>query len=83
VAQVERALAGLGGHSFYRAARALPARARAAIWLVTLERWSYDDTAAALGGDREQLVALLAWRDVLLEEMLKASREPRSLSGTR
>ena len=85
LAAVERRLEAVEPQSFYRASRVLPAHARAAIWLVTMERWSYDDTAAALGADREQVMALLAWRDVLIRELLgEAFPFPsRWLSGSR
>ena len=80
--EVTRVLASLDGESLYRAARELPPRARTAIWLVSLEKWSYEKAGAALSVDRNELQSLLAWRQVLLEELLATSSEPRSARGS-
>jgi DNA-directed RNA polymerase specialized sigma24 family protein len=69
--------------SFYRAAVALPPRARAAIWLVVLERWTYDDVAKLLKVDREELLHLLSWRQVLLDSVLADTRMGRALKRSR
>ena len=52
------------------AAQVLPAQPRAALWLVYLRRWSYDDAASALGVDRSTLKELLLNRDLLLQEIV-------------
>lgn len=62
--------------ALFRAAGAVPSDARAALWLVVIRRWSYDDAAGALQIDREGLKDLLAYRDAFMSEAL---RSPGSL----
>lgn len=63
--------------ALHAAAAAIPPWARAAIWLVLIRRWSYDDTASLLGVDRDDLRELLRFQDVFaataLEEPAEAS----------
>lgn len=70
-------LAGVDITHFNRSARSLPLRARVAIWLVSLERWRYDEAAKALGVERDELLELLAWRDTLLAESLAGPQHAR------
>jgi hypothetical protein len=63
------------GRSLFRAAGLVPAAPRAALWLVLLRRWSYDDTARALGVDRDHLLALLKHRTVLTDAMAEPGSE--------
>ncbi|HUF68190.1 MAG TPA: hypothetical protein VMM79_06000 [Longimicrobiales bacterium] len=56
-----------------RAAERIPARARAAIWLVMVERRSYNETADLLGIDLDAIASLLEWRDVLMRAALDDS----------
>jgi DNA-directed RNA polymerase specialized sigma24 family protein len=52
------------------AAQVFPAQPRAALWLVYLRGWSYDDAASALGVDGSTLKELLLYRDLLLQEIV-------------
>ena len=52
------------------AAGSVPATARAALWLVTLRRWSYADAGRALGVPPTEIPALLEHRTTLLERAL-------------
>jgi len=68
-----------GGHpgdarGLCRAARALPKRARAAIWLVLFGRWPFEEAARILEGDVEELQDLLRYRHTLLAELLGGIR---------
>lgn len=56
--------------AFCRLAEALPPVARAAVWLVALRRWHYDDAATMVGVTRDELVELLRYRDVLLAALV-------------
>ncbi len=49
-----------------QAAARIPPEARAAIWLVVVERRTYADAARLLGTDESTLSSLLAWRDPLI-----------------
>ena len=49
-----------------RAAGAVPLPARAALWLVLIERWPYAEAADALGTDTNGLRAQLAYRDLFM-----------------
>jgi DNA-directed RNA polymerase specialized sigma24 family protein len=64
----------------FSAARDLPGWPRAALWLVLLRRWNYEDAAAAMDVDVAVLDVLLGYRDVLMQSMLGSS--PRSRTGT-
>ena len=65
---------GLGSHDLHTAAAKIPAWPRAALWLVLLRRWSYAEAAAAMGVDDSTLEGLLAYRDVLLHEIIGGAR---------
>jgi DNA-directed RNA polymerase specialized sigma24 family protein len=56
------------------AAGRLPARARAALWLVALRRWTYQEAARVLGLDGATLRACLDYRSVLVAAVLQAGR---------
>ncbi|MGH7502446.1 MAG: RNA polymerase sigma factor [Longimicrobiales bacterium] len=49
-----------------RAATRIPPDARAAIWLVVVDRRTYADAARLLGVDASTVESLLAWRDPLI-----------------
>lgn len=57
--------------ALFRAAGRLPPPARAAIWLVVFARWSYGETAEALGTDLDELRALLSYRHRFVADVLK------------
>lgn len=67
----------LGSQELFDAAAALPPLPRAALWLVLLRRWSYQDTADALGVRLEQVSPLLGYRDVLIQAMVGSRRRAR------
>ena len=52
------------------AARSIPPLPRSALWLVLLQRWSYDEAEAVLGVDRDGLRTLLSYRSVFLREAI-------------
>jgi len=62
----------------FSAASTVPAWPRAALWLVLLRRWSYEDAAAVMDVELEAMDVLLGYRDVLMREMLGSSRRPRT-----
>ncbi|GMR12286.1 MAG: hypothetical protein BMS9Abin29_0475 [Gemmatimonadota bacterium] len=63
----------------HKAAGQVPARARAALWLVVLRRWTYDEASAALHTNTEELKDLLRFRHTLMSAVLM----PRNaLNGT-
>jgi len=53
-----------------RAAAVIPTEARAAIWLVAVDRRTYGETARLLGVDEAAVSRLLEWRDVLIRQAL-------------
>jgi DNA-directed RNA polymerase specialized sigma24 family protein len=57
----------------FSAAGDLPGWPRAALWLVLLRRWSYEDAAAAMDVEVAVLSVLLGYRDVLMRNMLGSS----------
>ncbi len=59
--------------ALFRAAGAVPPAARAALWLVVIRRWSYEDAATLLGIDQEGLKALLAYRDAFMSAAMRSS----------
>lgn len=71
------AFADLGSEALFDAASSVPARPRAALWLVLLRRWSYADAAHIIGVDVEQLADLLAWRNALMNALLDRTRGTR------
>lgn len=63
----------------HEAAGQVPARARAALWLVVLRRWSYEEASAALQTNTEDLKDLLRFRNTLMSAVFR----PRNgLNGT-
>jgi DNA-directed RNA polymerase specialized sigma24 family protein len=60
----------IGSQELFEAAGELPAWPRAALWLVMLRRWSYEDAATALGVDPAVIPILLSYRDVLLQSII-------------
>ena len=74
---------GLEADTLFAAADALPHWPRAAVWLVLLRRWCYADACGALGVDRDVLEDLLRFRDVLMTEVLRASRRGNGTDGAR
>ena len=73
----------LGADTLFAAAASLPFWPRAAVWLVLLRRWSYADACDALNVDRDVLDDLLRYRDVLMTEVLRASRRQTGTDGAR
>ena len=65
---------GVGPQALFEAAAAVPTWARAALWLVVLRRWSYQDAATVMGVDRDSIPGLLGYRDVLIKEMIASKR---------
>jgi DNA-directed RNA polymerase specialized sigma24 family protein len=51
--------------ALYRGAAEIPLRARVALWLVLMRRWSYAATAERLQVDRDGLRELLSYRERL------------------
>ncbi len=74
------ALDAIGSQQLFEAAAALPAWPRAAVWLVLLRRWSYQDAASAMGVDRDDVPGLLRYRDLLVRELIASKlNRPRRL----
>jgi hypothetical protein len=73
------ALDALDPDDLFAAAATLPAWPRAALYLVSLRRWSYGDAAHAVNVDVETMEGLLRYRDPLIQEMLTSS--PARCSG--
>lgn len=57
--------------ALHAAAASMPPSARAAIWLVLIRRWSYDDATALLGVDPGDLRELLRFQDVFAATALE------------
>ncbi len=72
---------GLDSRQLFRAAGAVPAWPRAALWLVLLRRWSYAEAASAMGLERDALVDLLRYRDALIQAVLGSSHRSTGLMG--
>ena len=66
-----------GVHPLHAAAATMPMRARAALWLVLLRRWSYADAALEIGVERDRLRDLLAWRERLARALEPTAAEAR------
>ena len=60
--------------ALHDAAGRVPARARAALWLVVLRRWTYEEASVALHTNTDELKDLLQFRHTLMSAVLK----PRS-----
>jgi len=56
-----------------RGAASIPARARAALWLVLLRRWRYSDAAAAMGVSLASLRELLDHRDAFFQHVVRGT----------
>ena len=65
----------------FRAAEGLPAQPRAAVWLVQMRRWSYDDAASALGVERSELKELLLYRDLLAQKIIGPAQRGDGVAG--
>ena len=63
----------LDAEALHKAAALLPARPRAALWLVLLRRWSYAEAAGLIGVDESDVPVLLSYRDILVQELLARS----------
>lgn len=57
--------------ALHEAAGRVPARARAALWLVVLRRWTYGEASAALHTNTEDLKDLLRFRHTLMAAVLR------------
>ncbi len=66
--------------ALHKAARRIPPRARAALWLVLLRRWKYSEASRVLETDLDDLKDLLGYRHLLLTAVL---RGPDQRNGTR
>jgi DNA-directed RNA polymerase specialized sigma24 family protein len=58
-----------------KAASSVPPRARAALWLVLLRRWSYADASQVLDADPQDLRSLLGYRHSLLTAVMSGTDE--------
>ncbi|MDH3207080.1 MAG: hypothetical protein OEO79_10730 [Gemmatimonadota bacterium] len=58
-----------------RAAAGLPAQSRAALWLVLLRRWSYQDAASAMDIDLDSLRGLLTYRAAFFEGVVTGTAD--------
>ena len=67
--------------ALYEAARAVPPRARAALWLVLLLRWKYSEASQLLETDLHELKGLLGYRHLLLTAVQRGSDERDGTSG--
>ena len=65
--------------ALHKAARRIPPRARAALWLVLLRRWKYSEASRVLETDLNDLKDLLGYRHLLLTAVL---RGPDQRNGT-
>lgn len=63
------------------AAARVPFRARAALWLVVLRRWKYQDAAHTLGVSGEEVKNLLRYRDALVGAALGGAGERSGTNG--
>ena len=61
----------VGADALFAAAGGVPPRARAALWLVMLQRWEYAEAAKALDVDRSRLLELLRHRDTLVAAVMR------------
>jgi len=64
----------MGADELFVAAAKIPPWPRAALWLILLRRWSYEDSASVLNLELSELEVLLAYRDVLMQEALGHAR---------
>lgn len=64
----------------FRGAAAIPAWARAAIWLVLLRRWSYQEACDALAVSQDVLSEMLEHRHVLTQALM-GSAPPHEGAG--
>lgn len=82
-ARARRALGKVDPGTMRRAASGLPMPARLAIWLVVVERRTYEETARLLDVTLDGLTNLLAWRDTMITRVLTrtADRARRAWSG--
>jgi DNA-directed RNA polymerase specialized sigma24 family protein len=70
----ESAFASLDAQGLHSAAAEVPWAARAALWLVLLRRWKYDDASDAMGIGRPILKNLLEYRHTLVGAILGGRR---------
>lgn len=63
------------------AAARIPFRARAALWLVVLRRWKYEDAARSLGVSGSELKNLLKYRDALVGAVISGPSERNGTDG--
>jgi len=81
----ESAFSSLDAQGLHAAAGDVPWSARAALWLVLLRRWGYEDAAGAMGVERHALKSLLEFRHTLISAILGGHRggaAGRRTSGT-
>ena len=79
------AFSSLDAQGLHAAASEVPWAARAALWLVLLRRWGYEEASAAMGVDRTVLKNLLEFRHTLIGAILgghRGSLRGRWASGT-
>jgi len=79
--EMEGMLSESDARRLYLAARHIPVRGRIAIWLVSLEGWTYQDAAEALGVGREELMDLLSWRETMLLHTLPVMMDAARIHG--
>jgi len=71
----------IGTETLFKAAAAVPPWPRAAIWLVLLRRWGYQEAAAVLGVARDVLRDLLRYRDHMMSIVLRSSGRRNGTHG--
>jgi len=67
--------------ALYKAARRVPPRARAALWLVLLRRWKYLEASRVIETDLDDLKDLLGYRHLLLTAVLRGPEERDGTNG--
>ncbi len=67
--------------ALHYAAGQVPARARAALWLVVLRRWTYEEASVVLQTDTDELKDLLRFRHTLMSAVLKPRKGRNGTDG--
>lgn len=67
--------------ALHKAARRIPPRARAALWLVLLRRWRYSEASRVLETDPDDLKDLLGYRHLLLTAVLRGPDQRNGTNG--
>lgn len=72
---------GVDPQALHKAAGRVPSHARAALWLVVLRRWRYEEASAVMNTGMERLKDLLQYRHMLLTAILRGDEERNGTDG--